>query len=94
MCRKRLFRQMSHYTDNFLRKSQSGFRKRSSKQYFLLKILESWKSPAAEGKSFDVVLTDLSNAFDCFPIIFDAYSFSLSEFKLIQIEKQETKTEN
>ena len=40
---------MSHYMDNFLSKHQSGFRKGYNTQYFLLKVLERWKSAVDKG---------------------------------------------
>ena len=79
---------MSHYMDNFLSKHQCGFRKGYNTQYYLLKMLGKWKSAVDNGKSFDVLLTDLWKAFVC--LLHDlllaklhAYGFSLSTLKLI-----------
>ena len=60
-----MFRQISHYMNNFLSKHQNGFGKRYNTQYCLLKMLEKWKSDFDKGKSFGALLTTLSKAFDC-----------------------------
>ena len=83
-----MFRQISHYTDNFPSKHQYGFRKRNNTQFCLLKMLEKWKSAADKGKLFGALLRDLSKAFDglsqdLFLAKSHAYGFSLSAIKLI-----------
>ena len=60
-----IFRQLSNFMDQFLTKYQCGFRKGYSTQYFLLAMLEKWKSAVDKGKSFGALLTGLSKAFDC-----------------------------
>ena len=96
---KLMFRQMSHYMDNFLSKHQCGFRKVYNTQYCLLKIVEKWKSAVDKGKSFGALLTDLSKAFHC--LLHDlllvklyAYGFSLPPLKLIHsyLKKREQRT--
>ena len=42
-----------------------GFRKGFSAQHCLISMLEKWKSATDNKKSFGVLLTDLSEAFDC-----------------------------
>ena len=94
---------MSHCMDNFLSKHQWGFRKVHNTQYCLLKMLEKWKSAVDRGKSFGVLLTDLSKAFDCLShdlllAKLHAYGFSLSALKLIHSylknRKQRTKIDS
>ena len=78
----------------------SCFRKGCNTRYCLLKMLEKWKLTVDKGKSFGVLLTDLSKAFDC--LLHDhllaklhCYRFSLPALKLIhsylQNRKQRTK---
>ena len=50
---------------SFCQKYQCGCRKGYSTQYCLLAMLEKWKSAVDKGKSFGVLLADLSKAFDC-----------------------------
>ena len=64
-------------------------------------MLEKWKSAVDKGKSFDVLLTDLSKVFDCLShdlllAKLHAYGFSLAALKLIHSylknRKQRTET--
>ena len=49
----------------FLSKYHYSFCKGYSMQYFLLAMLEKWKSAVDKGKSFGTLLTDQSKAFAC-----------------------------
>ena len=51
--------------DAVLSKYQCGFRKGYSIQQCLLAMLEKWRSAVDDKKTFGVLLTDLSKAFDC-----------------------------
>ena len=51
--------------DVFLSKHQCRFRKGYSSQQCLLAMLEKWRSAVDNKKTFGVLLTDLSKAFDC-----------------------------
>ena len=71
-----------------LSKYQFGFRKGFSAQHCLLGILEKWKRSVDQGKVLGVLLTNLSETFDClsYEIIvakLNAYGFLLSALKLI-----------
>ena len=44
---------------------QFGFRKGISAQQCLLTLIETWKKNLDSNESFEVLLTDLSRAFDC-----------------------------
>ena len=60
-----MFRQISNYMDSFFSKYQCGFRKGYNTQQCLLSMLEKWKRAADNGKTFRLLPTDLSKAFDC-----------------------------
>ena len=60
-----IFRQLYSFMLEFLSKYHCVFRKGYSTQHCLLVMLEKWKSPVDKGKSFDVLVTDLSKAFGC-----------------------------
>ena len=87
-----MFLQTSHYMELF--------QKRMQHTILSFKMLEKWKLTVDKGKSFGVLLTDLSKAFDC--LLHDhllaklhCYRFSLPALKLIhsylQNRKQRTK---
>ena len=76
------------------------FRKGYSTQHCLLAMLEKWKSAVDKGKSFGVLLTDLSKAFNCLShelllAKLHAYGFSIAALRLIHSyltnRKQRTK---
>ena len=74
--------------DQFLSKFQCGFRKGYSTQYYLLSMLEKWKSAVDKGKLFGALLTDPSKAFDCLSHKLllakpHAYGFSITALRLI-----------
>ena len=59
-----MFRQINEYMGAFLSKHLCGFRIGYITQQCLLAMLEKWRS-AADNKTFGVLLTDLSKAFNC-----------------------------
>ena len=65
-----MFSQMSHYMDNFLFKSLSGFRKGYNTQYCLLKMFQKWKQAFDKGKSFIALLTNYLRLLIVFLMIF------------------------
>ena len=86
--------------DQFLSKYQSGFCRGHSKHYWLLPMLENWKSAVDKGKSLGALLTDLSKAFDCLshellPAKLHDHGFSIAALRLINSylgnRKQRTK---
>ena len=50
--------------DSFFSKYQCGFRKGYSTQQCHLPMLEKWKRAVDNGKAFELLLIDLSKAFD------------------------------
>ena len=82
--------------DPLLSKYQCGFRRGFGAQDCLLAMLEKWKSSVDKRKTFGVLLTDLSKAFDCLShdlIIakLNAYGFGLSALNLMQSYLSERK---
>ena len=76
------------FANQNLSKYLCGFRKGFSTQYFVLAMLERWKSAVVNRKLFGANLTDISKAFDCLShelIIakLNAHGFSLPVLKLI-----------
>ena len=95
-----MFRQINEYMDVFLSKHQCGFRKGYSTQQCLLAMLEKWRSAVDNKKTFGVLLTDLSKAFDCLShelllAKLHAYGFSIPALRLVysylKNRKQRTK---
>ena len=63
-----MFKQIGHFAENvFFSKFQFDFRNGYITQQCLIALTEKWKSPTDKGKSFEALLTDLSEAFDCLP---------------------------
>ena len=98
-----MFSQMSVYFDEIFSKYQYGFRKGDSTQQYLLTLLEKWKAAVDKGKVFEVLLTDLSKAFDCLNhklliAKLNAYGFTLPALKLVHDylsdKKQRTRVNN
>lgn len=86
---KLLCKQINLFLDQFLSKCQCGFRKRFSTQDCLLAMMEKLKRTVDNGNNFEVLLTDLSKALDCFShelIIakLNAFGFSLPALKVFQ----------
>ena len=88
--------QITHFMDPLISKYQCGFRRGFGTQDCLLAMLEKWKSSVDKRKTFGVLLTDLSKAFDCLShdlIIakLNAYGFGLSALNLMQSYLSERK---
>ena len=94
-----MFRQINEYMDVFLSKHQCGFRKGYITQQSLLAMLEKWRSAVDNKKTFGVLLTELSKAFDCLLhellAKLHAYGFSIPALRLVysylKNRKQRTK---
>ena len=83
-----IFRQISNYMESFLSNYQCGFRKGFSTQHCLLLMLKGWKRAVDNRKVFEILLTELSNVFDCLShelllAKLYAYGFSMSALRLI-----------
>ena len=73
--------QMVPYTDSFLSKFVSAYRKNYSAQHVLMRLIEEWRHNLDCNLTVGAVLMDLSKAFDCIPhdlliAKLDAYGFS------------------
>ena len=82
------FKQISNFMESFFSKQQCGFRKGYSTKYWLLSMLEKWKSAVNKRKYFGAHLTDLSKVFDCIShelvlAKLHAYGFGLRALRLI-----------
>ena len=95
-----MFRQINEYMDASLSKHQCGFRKGYSTQQCFFAMLEKWRSAVDNKKTFGVLLTDLSKAFDCLShelllAKLHAYGFSIPALRLVysylKNRKQRTK---
>ena len=85
---KVIMQKLTIFANQNLSKYLCGFRKGFSTQYFVLAMLERWKSAVVNRKLFVANLTDISKAFDCLShelIIakLNAHGFSLPVLKLI-----------
>ena len=93
---KMISKQITHFMDPLLSKYQCGFRRGFGAQDCLLAMLEKWKSSVDKRKTFGVLLTDFSKAFDCLShdlIIakLNAYGFGLPALNLMQSYLSERK---
>ena len=73
-----IFHQLLNFMDQFLTRYEC---KGYSTEYCLLAMLEKWKSAVDKGQSFGVLLTDLSNTFDCLShelLLAKHYAYGLS----------------
>ena len=96
-----MFRQRNEYMDVLLSRHKCGFRKGYSTQQCLFTVLEKWRSAVDNKKTFVILLTDLSKAFDCLSheLVLEklhAYGFSVLALRLVysylKNRKQRTKT--
>ena len=55
------------FFDTILSKYQCGFRKGHGAQHCLKALLAKWRESIDQGQEFVILLTDLSNIFDCLP---------------------------
>ena len=62
---KCLQKQISDFFDTILSKYQCGFRKGHGAQHCIIALPEKWHESIDRGLEFAILLTDLSNAFDC-----------------------------
>ena len=85
---KLLYYQMHNYIESKLSEFQCGFRKGFNAQHCLIVMIERWKTSLDNKCSAGVLLTNLSNAFDCLAHYLllaklDAYGFDYISLKLI-----------
>ena len=83
-----LCKQISTFFEVFLSKYKCEFRKGHSAQHCLLALIEKWKQSVGHGKAFQMLLTDLSKAFDwrlhsLFIAKLKAYGFDHNSLKLV-----------
>ena len=95
-----MFCQINEYMDVFFIRYQCGFRKGYSTQQCLIAMLEKWSSAVDNRKTFGVLLTDLSKAFDCLshellPAKLQAHGFSIPGLRLVYsyLKNRKQKTE-
>ena len=93
------FERISVYFDRFLSDQECGFWKGYSTQYFILNLLEKWKTSFDKDKAFGALLTDISKAFDCinYELLtakLNAYGFTVTALQIIDdyLWKREQRT--
>ena len=59
-----IYNQINEYTEPFLSKVLTGFRKNHNIQHSLLKMLENFKEALDKGNSVNAIFMELSKAFD------------------------------
>ena len=94
-----LFERISVYFDRLLSNQECGFWKGYSTQYFILNLLEKWKTSFDKDKAFGALLTDISKAFDCinYELLtakLNAYGFTVTALQIIDdyLWKREQRT--
>ena len=94
---------MIPYTNKFLSKFISAYRKTYSSSHVLLRLIEDWKKALDQQKLVGAVLMDLSKAFDCIPhdlliAKLHAYGFSIESlvffYSYLKRRKQNVKINN
>ena len=93
---KLISQQLSIHFENMFSKFQCGFRKGCGTLHCLLLIIEKWKKPVDNKIVFEVLLTDLSKAFDSISHVLliaklHAYRLSYSALILMQDYLQNSK---
>ena len=64
---KKIYKQLSNYTESFLSVLLCGFRKAHNTQHALFKLLYSWQKELEQKGFVGTILMDLSKAYDCIP---------------------------
>ena len=64
---KKMYKQLSNYTESFLSVILCGFRKAHNTQHALFKLLHSWQKELEQKGFVRTILMDLSKAYDCIP---------------------------